>query len=162
MNLTFAAHPMTPLGTLIVAHNTRRETWDNFGQIGYYLGPSYSHYRNYRCLISSTNDIRTSDNIILYPAPLVLPGASRFDKLLLLLTEKLAANFDNPSLTANPTAQSEFRDCLHNLKTFLQNDSHNIPTPPPIPKTSSTRHKPTTDTGIGLVGHTFCELTNLD
>jgi hypothetical protein len=129
---------MAPLGTLIVAHNTRRETWDNFGQIGYYLGPSYTHYRKYRCLILFTNDIRTSDNIILYLAPLVLPGASRFDKLL-HLTEKLVG----------------FRDCLQNLKTFLQHDSHNVATPPPVPITSSTRHKPTTDTGIELVGHTF-------
>ncbi len=83
-----------------------------------------------------------------------LPGASRFDKLL-LLTEKLAANFDATDLNARPTAQSDFRDCLQNLKTFLQNDSHNVPTPPPIPITGSTRHKPTTDTGIDLVGHTF-------
>ena len=79
----FLAHPMAPLGTLIVVHDTQRETWDNFGQVGYYLGPSYHHYRNYRCLITETDSIRTSDNIILYPAPLVLPGASRFDKLLL-------------------------------------------------------------------------------
>jgi hypothetical protein len=69
----FLAHPMAPLGTLIVVHDTQRETWDNFGQVGYYLGPSYKHYRNYRCLITDSDSIRTSDNIILYPAPLVLP-----------------------------------------------------------------------------------------
>ena len=85
----FLAHPMAPLGTLIIVHDTQRETWDNFGQVGYYLGPSYHHYRNYRCLIRETDSIRTSDNIILYPAPLVLPGASRFDKLL-ALTEELS------------------------------------------------------------------------
>jgi hypothetical protein len=56
----FLAHPMALLGTLIIAHNTHRETWDNFGQIGYYLGPSYTHYRNYRCLILSAHE-RYSD-----------------------------------------------------------------------------------------------------
>ncbi len=36
----FLAHPMAPLGTLIGVHDTQRETWDNLGQIGYYLaGP---------------------------------------------------------------------------------------------------------------------------
>jgi hypothetical protein len=126
----------------------------NFGQIGYYVGPSYTHYRNYRCLILSTNDIRTSDNIILYPAPLELPGASWFDKLL-PLTEKLAATVNTKSLKAQPKTQTNFHDCLQNLKTFLQHDSHNVSTLPPVPITSSTRHKPTTDTGIELVGHTF-------
>ena len=127
---------------------------DNFGQIGFYLGPSYTHYRNYKCLILATNDIRTSDNIILYPAPLVLPGASRFDKLL-QLTEQLAATVSTDYLQTQPATQKEFIDCLQNLKSFLQNDSHNVPRPLPIPITSSTRHKPTTDTGIELVGHTF-------
>ena len=144
---------MAPLGTLIVAHNTQRETWDNFGTIGYYLGPSYTHYRSYRCLISTTNDIRISDNIILYPAPLVLPGASRFDKLL-SLTEELAATVHTDSLST-PTTATDFRECLQKLKSFLQEDSHNAAKPPPVPATSSTRHRPTTDTGIDLIGHTF-------
>ena len=149
----FLAHPMAPLGTLIVAHNTQRETWDNFGVIGYYLRPSFPHYRNYRCLISTTNDIRTLDNIILYPAPLVLPGASRFDKLL-SFTEELAATVTTDSLST-PTTATDFRECLQNLKSFLQDDSHNAAKPPPVPATSSAWHRPTTDTGIDLIGHTF-------
>jgi hypothetical protein len=40
----FLSHPIAPCGTLIVLHNTRRETWDNFGLIGFYLGPSLNHY----------------------------------------------------------------------------------------------------------------------
>jgi hypothetical protein len=84
----FLSHPIVPCGTLIVIHKARRETWDNFDLIGFYVGPSLTHYRSYRCLVSDTNSYRVSDNIILYPAPLVLPGASRFDQLL-ALTERL-------------------------------------------------------------------------
>jgi hypothetical protein len=78
---------MATLGTLIVVHDTQRETWDNFGQVGYYLGPSYNHYRNYRCLITETDAIRASDSILLYPAPLVLLGASWFDNIFPLTEE---------------------------------------------------------------------------
>jgi hypothetical protein len=80
----FLVHPIAPCGTLIVLHNTRRETWDNFGLIGFYLGPARAHYRSYNCLVSDSDSYRVCDNIILYPAPLVLPGASRFDQLLAL------------------------------------------------------------------------------
>ncbi len=72
----FLSHPIAPCGTLIVAHNPRHETWDNFGTICFYLGPSLAHYRSYRCLTSDTDQVRISDkNIILYPVPLVLPPA---------------------------------------------------------------------------------------
>jgi hypothetical protein len=77
----FLSHPLAPCGTLIVLHNSIRETWDNFGHIGFYLGPASSHYRSYRCLVQETNSVRISDSIILFPAPLVEPGASRFDQL---------------------------------------------------------------------------------
>ncbi len=45
-------------------------------------------YRSYNWLVSDSDSYRVCDNIILYPAPLVLPGASRFDQLL-ALTERL-------------------------------------------------------------------------
>jgi hypothetical protein len=51
----FLSHPIAPCGTLIVLHNTRRETWDNFGLIGYYLGSTLSHYRSYNCLVSDSD-----------------------------------------------------------------------------------------------------------
>ena len=83
----FASHPMAPCGTLVVIHNSIRETWDNFGLVGFYLGPSLQNYRSYRCLVQETMPIRISDSIILYPAPLVAPGASRLDQLLSLTSD---------------------------------------------------------------------------
>ena len=151
----FLAHPMAPCGTLIVVHDPVRETWDNFGQVGYYLGPSFHHYRNYRCLITETDSIRTSDSIILYPAPLVLPGASRFDKLL-ALTESLADAAAGTTLPEDPDLQLQYRDCLQQLKTFLITDTL-VTAPPATPVTCSTRHKPSSDTGLDLIGHSFSD-----
>jgi hypothetical protein len=92
----FLSHPIAPCGTLIVLHNTRRRIWDKFGLIGCYLGPSLSHYRSYHCLVADSDSYRVSDNIIMYPAPLGLPGASRFDQLL-ALTERLTLAAENHS-----------------------------------------------------------------
>jgi hypothetical protein len=92
----FLSHPLAPCGTLVVLHNSIRETWDNFGHIGFYLGPASSHYRSYRCLVQETNLIHISDSIILFPAPLVEPGASRFDQML-ALTEKISVAAETPS-----------------------------------------------------------------
>jgi hypothetical protein len=35
----FISHPVAPCGTLLVAHDPVREKWDNYGRIGFYLGP---------------------------------------------------------------------------------------------------------------------------
>jgi hypothetical protein len=170
----FLSHPIAPCGTLIVAHNPRRETWDNFGTVGFHLGPSLEHYRSYRCLTSDSDEIRISDNIILYPAPLVLSGASRFDQLL-SLARQLQLSMDTA-----PCDQPQFSRCLQQLTQFLNSDAttQSQPTlarPTPlstitsshtpalpvafpaspmvhVPVTASTRHRPTSDTGTDLIG----------
>ncbi len=114
----FVSHPIAPCGTLIVVHNPRRETWDNFGLIGFYLGPALSHYRSYRCLISDTDDLRISDNIMLYPSPLVAPGASRFDQLL-ALTQRLTSAAEHHTSDDSST----LADCVSSLHTFLHADT---------------------------------------
>jgi hypothetical protein len=86
--ISFRSHPVAPCGTLLVAHDTVREKWDNYGRIGFYLGPALTHNRSYHCFITDTNATRICDSVMFYPAPLVLPGASRFDQLL-QLTERL-------------------------------------------------------------------------
>ncbi len=96
----FLAHPIAPCGTLVVVHDHQRATWDPYGQVGFYLGPSLNHYRSYRCLISATNSIRVHDSIILYPAPLVVPDASRLD-LLLNLTQQLTTCALYPTLDSD-------------------------------------------------------------
>jgi hypothetical protein len=151
----------------------------NLGQLWSYRllsGPALSHYRSYRCLISDTDDFRISDNIILYPAPLVAPGASRFDQLL-ALTHRLTSAAEQHTTEDSTT----LADCVSSLHTFLQADASvqsspasnptiPLPTgpstpstsapslqPQPVPVTSSTRHRPSSDTGSDLIGWTFFE-----
>jgi hypothetical protein len=170
----FLSHPIAPCGTLIVLHNTRRETWGNFDLIGFYLGPFLAHYRSYHCLISNTDSYRVSDNIILYPVPLVLPDASRFDQLL-ALTERLTlvaethsiedqaqlslcANSITEFLTADTTTQDSPSARLANptpqssLVSLTPPPATNFTSLPTTPVTHSTRHRPTSDTGVDLMG----------
>ncbi len=147
---------MAPCGTLLVAHDPGGEKWDNHGRIGFHLGPALTHYRAYHCFIADTNTTRICDSVMFYPAPLVLPGASRFDQLL-QLTEQLvtAAEHHSPA----PHDQSVYAECLQMLKEFLLADAPNAPDGAPshtaAPPTASTRHRPSTDLGIDLVGYSF-------
>ena len=149
----FLSHPLAPCGTLIVLHNSQRETWDNFGHIGFYLGPAASHYRSYRCLVQETNSIRISDSIILFPAPLVVPGASRVDQLL-ALTEKVATAADP---TSSNDSRAQLLEALTLLKTFLATDhGHNAITPL-TRESGPTRHRPSSDNGSDIIEWHFTE-----
>jgi hypothetical protein len=149
----FLSHPLAPCGTLIVIHNSIRETWDTFGPIGFYLGPAASHYRAYRCLVQETNSIRISDSIILYPAPLVVPGASRFDQLL-ALTEKISTAAETTSVNCS---RAHLLEALTLLKTFLASDHDNNPAPKLHQSSGPTRHRPSSDTGTDIIGWRFKE-----
>ncbi len=107
------------------------------------------------------------NNIILYPASLVFPGASRFDQLL-ALTERLA----HAAETHTPHDQAQLNLCVDSLNTFLTTDSitqHSpaarpqlptslapttamappvAPSVPIVPVTQSTRHRVPTQAPI--------------
>ena len=149
----FLSHPLAPCGTLIVLHNSIRETWDNFGHIGFYLGPASAHYRSYRCLVQETNSVRISDSIILFPAPLVVPGASRFDQLL-ALTERISIVAETTDV---PDARAQLFEALALLKTFLAKDSQAKHIVVPNSTSGPTRHRPSSDTGADIIGWHFTE-----
>jgi hypothetical protein len=112
----FLSHPVAPCGTLLVAHDPVREKWDNYGRIGFYLGPALTHYRSYHCFITDTNATRICDSVMFYPAPLVMPGASRFDQLLQLTERLVIAAESNPP---EPHSLPLYAECLQKLKDFL-------------------------------------------
>jgi hypothetical protein len=119
-----------------------------------------------------------SDNIILHPTPLVLPGASRFDQLV-ALTERLTKATEQSLALSH----EQLTACVTNLQAFLAADATtqhppSNPTPPTstasapvpsaanptlqpsvVPVTSTTRHRPSSDTGADLIGWTFYERT---
>ncbi len=147
---------MAPCGTLLVAHDRGRKKWDDRGRIGYYLGPTLTHYRSYDCFVADTNVTRICDSVMFYPAPLVLPGASRFDQLI-QLTERLATAAE--SQAPAPHDQALYTECLQKVKEFPLADAPNASERAPahniVPLTASTRHRPSTEIGINLVGYTF-------
>jgi hypothetical protein len=93
-----------------------------------------------------------------YPVPLVLPDASRFDQLL-QLTERLVIAAESKS--SEPDTLPLYTKCLQNLKDFLLADVTNTPGLASlhitVPVTALTRHCPSTDIGIDLVGYTFTD-----
>ncbi len=103
----FLSHPMAPCGTLLVAHDPVREKWDNYGRIGFYLGPAVTHYRSYHCFITDTNATRICDSVMFDPTPLVLPGTSRFDQLLQLYYARAVDNLCSRSqMNSRPNKRS--------------------------------------------------------
>ncbi len=121
-----------------------------------------------------------SDNIILYPVPLVLPGATRFDQLL-TLTERLPIVAESCPVSS----RDRLTTCVKSLQAFLANDTTTTTQHPPsqtapststpslpatpaanptlqhavVPVTSTTRHRPSSDTGADLLGWIFYERT---
>ena len=93
-----------------------------------------------------------------YPTPLVMPGASRFDQLLQLTERLVIAAESNPP---EPHSLPLYTECLQKLKDFLLADAPNAPglaSPhAPVPVIAPTRHRPSTDIGIDLVGYTFTD-----
>jgi hypothetical protein len=128
----------------------------NYWRIGFYLGPALRHYRSYHCFITDTNATRICDSVMFYPAPLVLPGASRFDQLL-QLTERLVIAAESKS--PEPNTLPLYTECLQKLKDFFLADVTNAPrlasSHVTVPVTAPTKHCPSTDIGIDIVGYTF-------
>jgi hypothetical protein len=100
--------------------------------------------------------IRISESIILYPAPQVAPGASRLDQLL-SLTSKLHDIADGSA--QDPVSKTQLIETLQLLRKFLAEDPHNTAVAPTILATSSTRHCPSSDTGLDILGWKFKEKT---
>jgi hypothetical protein len=100
--------------------------------------------------------IRISDSIILYPPPLVAPGASRLDQLL-SLTSKLHDIADGS--VHDHASKTQLLETLQLLQKFYSEDPHTNAVAPIIPPTSSNRHRPSSDTGFDILEWKFKEKT---
>ena len=61
--------PIAPLGIKVLAHVPvkDRTSWDNHGELGFYVGRALDHYRCYRVWILKTKKQRISDCLAWYP-----------------------------------------------------------------------------------------------
>jgi hypothetical protein len=153
------------------SHCTPQHSTRNLGQL-WTLSCLVLSLTPYNCLVSDSDSYRVCDNIILYPAPLVLAGASRFDQLL-ALTQSLTLAAESHT----PHDQAQLSLCVGSLNNFLRDDADTQTTPAvrlqlptsldtptaipsaatTIPVTQATRHRPSSDTGADLIGWTFHE-----
>ena len=64
----FNKHPMAPPGTKTIAHlkPQQRASWSKHGILGWYIGPSFEHYRCYRVYIPKTRSERIVDTVELF------------------------------------------------------------------------------------------------
>ena len=71
----FAATPMAPPGTRVVAHvhPTQRGTWELNGEIGWYVGPALNHYRCVTCYFPRTRATRVCETVTFLPHDIPFP-----------------------------------------------------------------------------------------
>jgi hypothetical protein len=146
----FLAHPIAPVGTLVVVHEkpAQRASWAPHGLKGFYLGPALKHYRSWRTWIIGTQSLRISDTLAWFPNPLILPGSSPHEMLhasitdftrvlhLLLTNSNLISTDQMPFTSAISTATQSLTD-LANMFTSLTTPTSPLqrvpPSAPPSP-----------------------------
>ncbi|KAL7427968.1 hypothetical protein ACHAXH_000914 [Discostella pseudostelligera] len=59
-------YPLAPIGCAVQMHNqgSKRGTWVPHTQLGWYLGPSFEHYRCHRVLPKATNTVRICETVV--------------------------------------------------------------------------------------------------
>ena len=101
----FDATPLAPPGCKVIIHEKpkQRNSWDQHGKLGWYLGPALEHYRCYRVYCNETRGDRFSDVVEFFPSHVTMPHPSSIEtatKAALDLTTAL----QNPS-PATPFAR---------------------------------------------------------
>ena len=125
----FSKTPPAPAGCKVVVHESpeARETFAPHGKIGFYIGPSMDHYRNYRIYVKETGGIRNAATVEFFPQHVQIPKTSSADRLAATI-EDLTHILKNP----------------HPKTPFLEQGT---PTNDAIRKLSEIFHPPKSDAG---------------
>lgn len=87
----FNRHPLLPVGMPVTVYDQPRThprgAWGNHGSPGHYVSPALDHYRCWVVAMSQTKKIRVASTLECHPKDVVLPGASRCDRLTAALTD---------------------------------------------------------------------------
>ena len=88
----FNACPMAPPGTLVAVHTkpNKRKSWDPHAKRGWYIGPSLSHYRNFRIFLPNTKSEIVSDTVDLFADTKEIPTISNDEFIQQALMDILA------------------------------------------------------------------------
>jgi hypothetical protein len=125
----FAATPLAPPGTKIVAHlkPEQRRTWELNGEAGWYVGPALNHYRCVECYFPRTRTVRICDTVTFFPTTVPFPEVKLEDFLKQVATDIITILASPPS-TTTPTLQAG--DAVHNA---LQNIATQLKRIEPMP-----------------------------
>ena len=119
----FAATPMAPPGTKIVAHikPNQRGAWELNGEFGWYVGPSLNHYRCVKYYFPRTRVERDCDTVTFFPTAVPFPEIKLKD-FLVQVAGDIITILTQPSSTTTPSlaAGDPVRNALVTLTTQLK------------------------------------------
>ena len=123
----FAATPLAPPGTKIVAHikSSQRRTWELNGESGWYVGPAMKHYRCVTCYFPRTKAERACDTVTFFPTTVPFPEV-RLQDFLRQAASDIITLLTHPPSTTTPTLQAgdPVRNALLTLADQLQRVEH--------------------------------------
>ena len=147
---------MAPPGTKTVAHlkPQQRASWAKHGVTGWYIGPSFKHYRCYRIFIPKTKSERIVDTVELFSTHTKTPTWSANQEIL-LAAENLTLALQHPQANITHLHQRKLqalkqKASISNPKTSKQTTKTSlhiispprvptiVPTPPPRVPTQTT------------------------
>ena len=123
----FAATSLAPLGTKVVANvsTEKRGLWELNADVGWYVGPSMNHYRNFSICFPKTHSTRDCDTIKFFPHDTPFPKIKTIDFLHQAATD-IVDILKNPPSTTTPSLAAGYpvRNALLTLTTQLKNIDH--------------------------------------
>jgi hypothetical protein len=129
---------MAPPGIKVIAHEkpAKRASWATHGIDGWYIGPTYKHYRCYRIYASKTRAERICDTVEFFPHNFRMPEQSSADAAIRAAQELIHALKHPEPATPFQRLSNEHLQALENLLTSLlaqlrgwRQENKQIPTP---------------------------------
>ena len=80
----FNETPLAPLGTkgvIYVPVKARDTSYSDHGKEGWYIGPAWNKYRNYRIYIPATNGVRESNAVEFFPTKCRIPNNTATERI---------------------------------------------------------------------------------
>lgn len=121
---------MAPPGTKAVIHSkpTQRASWDPNGKVGWYIGPSLTHYRCMKCFLPKTRAEIDTDTIAFIPHNIPIPEM-RVKDFLRQAASDIVTLLTHPPKHTTPTLTlgDETRNGILQLATLLNTTQVPLP-----------------------------------
>jgi hypothetical protein len=108
-NFDFNRTPLAPPGTRVVAHTPAetRTSYGQHGEVGWYIGPSFDHYRCWKCYFPHTMTERDVLTVEFFPEKIPFPKFTT-DAYLRQTAEDMLSLLSSPPPVSTPTIPLEF------------------------------------------------------